>query len=350
MRLEDQLQIICSADQKLICIFKNEEGQSIRQKDFSGNPECLCIDISWTGSGVAQSTELADDEDVASSDRNQHYLKLFEWLLSIGDDVEELRGARKHWGDLLCSNVKLRPVVSSTSEPDRTGVIDVDATLKTLEKSFNLLKTARAQAGVATDNKSLDDPKFTVAHNWLFETFKDRFIENHDLHDRVHNVSVDNVLSRKTKDKLKQDTRGAFKSWKRSLVGNTAFLTALLRNGFFDSHSQQGLMLAVLQEQAKRKGEQPRSKEDSTKLRKEAWAERKKLRAARKLVMQDIPQNKLSKSQIKMLHELNTGVLEANVVAKNIEYGHGEGVTTTTAEDAVYFRWSCNLLDSFHQK
>ena len=337
--LEDQLDIVCSADQKLMCIFKHEKGQSIRQKDLAGNPECLGIDISWTASGVAQSTEPTDHSDITGTSRTEHYLR----MLSIGDNFPELFEVSKHLDTILFDQIKLRPVVS----PD--GTIDVSLTLKTLDDSVGLLKKARAHAGVVSDNTTLDEKEFQVAHNWLYKTFEDRFMENDTLRDRIHGASVEK-LDKKQKKKLASDTRGAFKSWKRSLVGNTAFLTALLRNGFFDSHSQQGLMLAVLQEQAKRKGEQARSKEDSTKLRREALAERKKLRAARKLAMQDIPENKLSKSQIKMLHELNTGVLEANVVAKNIEYGHGDGVTTRTAEDAVYFRWSCNLLDSFHQK
>ena len=177
-----------------MCIFKHEKGQSIQQKDLAGNPECLCIDISWTGSGVAQSTELTDHSDVTGTSRCAHYLK----MLSIGDHVEELRGARAHLEEILWTHVKLRPVVSSSSKPDWTGAVDVHATLKTIDNSFNLLKQARAQAGVERDNKSLENSEFKVAHDWLYQTFKDRFIENGELHDRVHNASDDN-LTRKQK-------------------------------------------------------------------------------------------------------------------------------------------------------
>ena len=87
IKLEDQLQIVYSQDQELVCIFKNEEGQSIQQKIFSGTPECLCIDISWTGSVVSQhaaqtggmssggkhSTDRTKRVEVTIKSRREHY-------------------------------------------------------------------------------------------------------------------------------------------------------------------------------------------------------------------------------------------------------------------------------------
>ena len=77
-------------------------------------------------SGGTHSTDHTKREDVTFTPRREHYLK----LLSTADNHEELRG---HLATVL-----LRPVVSSTSEPDATGVIDVNATLETLDESFNL--------------------------------------------------------------------------------------------------------------------------------------------------------------------------------------------------------------------
>ena len=342
LRLEDQLQILCSADQKLMCIFKNKEGQSISQKDLTGNPECLCIDISWTGCGVAQSTTRDDHSDITGISRNTHYLK----MLSIGEDVEELRGARTHFDKILLAHIKLRPVVSSSSKPDYTGAIDVDATLKMLDNSFKLLKHARAQAGVHRDKKSLDDKEFQVAHDWLSQTFKDYFIENDELYYRVNNARVDN-LTGKQKKNLKDATRGAFRTWKRSLVGKYEFLMAVLRNGLFDSQSQQDLLLAVLQERSQHKGEQQPSEREQKEFRKKALAARKKLRDARKLAAKDIPESDLSKSQIQMLHELDIGVLEDNMLEMNQAYKHGEGVKIRTREEAAVFRMSCNELGAY---
>ena len=95
-----------------MCILKNEEGQSIQQRIFPGTSECLCIDISWTGSGVTQPTEHTKRVDVTLKSRREVYLK----LLSTAENDDNLRG---HLATLL-----LRPFVSSTSEPDATGVID----------------------------------------------------------------------------------------------------------------------------------------------------------------------------------------------------------------------------------
>ena len=162
-KLEKQLQIVYSQDQELVCIFKNEEGQSIQQKIFSGTPECLCIDISWTGSVVPQHaaqtggmssggthpTEHTKRVDVTMKSRREHYLK----LLSTAENDEKLRGC--------LATLLLRPVASST------GVIDVDATLETLDNIFNLLRRARAQAGVVHDNKTLNNEQFGIAHTWL---------------------------------------------------------------------------------------------------------------------------------------------------------------------------------------
>ena len=116
-------------------------------------------------------------------------------MLSTAENDEDLRD---HLATLF-----LRPVVSSTSEPDATGVIDVNATLETPGESFNPLKKARAHAGVVRDNKTLDKKEFEAAHKWLLQTFKTHFIENDDLQNRIHNASVDSggdtLLTRKEK-------------------------------------------------------------------------------------------------------------------------------------------------------
>ena len=208
-------------------------------------------------SGVTQPTDHAS--------RREHYLN----LLSTAENDEDLRGR--------LATLLLRPVVSSTSEPGATGFIDVNATLETLDESFNLLKKARAHAGVERDNKTLSKEEFEVAHKWLFEVFKTHFIQNVDLRTRIVNASVDSVVTRQEKDRLRKDTRGAFKVWKRSLLGNHPFLLAVLRNGLFDTQSQQEFMIAVLQKQSNSGGDHP-VEHDREKLRSEALEARKKLK------------------------------------------------------------------------
>jgi hypothetical protein len=188
--LEDQLEILCSADQKLMCIFKHEKGQCIQQKDLAGNPECLCIDISWTGSRVAQSTEPTDHSDITGTSRTEHYLK----MLSIGDNFPELFEVSQHLDTILLDQILLRPVVSPH------GVIDVSLTLKTLDDSVGLLKKARAHAGVVSDNTILDEKEFLAALNWLHKTFEDRFMENDTLRDRIHYASVEKLNKKQKKN------------------------------------------------------------------------------------------------------------------------------------------------------
>ncbi len=345
LRLEDRLQIICSADQKLMCLFKNKESQIISQKELKGNPECLCIDISWTGSGIKQSTARNDHSDITSVSRREHYLK----MMTLSDNCEEILGAQKHFNEILSRDMKLRPVVSSSSKPNYTGVIDVDATLKTLDDSFNLLKQARAQAGVYQSNRTLEKHEFQVAHDWLHKRFRDYFIENEDLNNRVHAAAA-NDLKGKQKQALLKETRGAFKVWKRSLVGNHEFLMAVLRHGYFDAKTQQDLLQAVLQERSKKNDEDQPSQRERKELKRAAQAARKTLRDARKLEAEDIPDSDLSRSQIQLLRDLDLGVLQANMVKANKAYKHGEGVEIRTREDAAVLRMSCNQLDAYYDR
>ena len=71
------------------------------------------------------------------------------------------------------------------------------------------------------------------------------------------------------------------------------------------------------------------------------------MREARKLAEQALPESELSSPQIALLLELNSGVLEQNMLAKNKAYGHGEGVKIRTKEEAAVFRMSCNALDAY---
>jgi len=184
-------------------------------------------------------------------------------LLSTAENDEVLRGR--------LATLLLRPVVSSTSEPDPIGVIDVNATIEILDKSFDLLKKARAQAGVKRDNITLSYKEFDVAHKWLFEEFKTHFIENVNLRNRLHSAAA---VTRREKKKLRDDTRSAFRVWKRSLLGNHPFLMAVLRNGLFDTQSQQELMTAVLQEESNSCGDHP-AEHDREELRRKALEARK---------------------------------------------------------------------------
>ena len=108
---------------------------------------------------------------------------------------------------------------------------------------------------------------------------------------------------------MRKDTRGAFKVWKRSLLGNHAFLMAVVRNGLFDTQSQQELMTAVLQEQSNSGDDHP-AEHDREERRRKALEARKKLKDARKLADRGLPESELSCPQNELLLEFDSGLLE----------------------------------------
>ena len=341
-RLEDRLQIICSADQKLMCLFKNKESQIISQKELKGNPECLCIDISWNGSGIDQSTDRGDQSDATGASRRKEYLK----LMAIGDSCEEVRGQSRHFNEILKKHVKLRPVVSSSSKSAYTGAIDIDATLRALDDSFKLLKQARAYAGVYQNKRPLDKKEMGDAIGWLRQRFMNYFMENEVLYNRVQSAASDALMG-KAKNKLRKDIRGPFKVWLHSLVGNTEFCMAVLRNGYFDSQQQLDLLHAVLQERAEREEEAQLPEHERKALKKAAQAARKAFRDAQKLQAKGLPDKKLTSPQIELLRDLERNVLYENMIKANKAYKHGEGAEIRTREAAALLRMSCNALQDY---
>ena len=340
--LEARLQIICSVDQKLMALFKNKENETIAQRELKGNPECLCIDISWNGSGIDQSTDRGDQSDATGASRRKEYLK----LMAIGDSCEEVRGQSRHFNEILKKHVKLRPVVSSSSKSAYTGAIDIDATLRALDDSFKLLKQARAYAGVYQNKRPLDKKEMGDAIGWLRQRFMNYFMENEVLYNRVQSAASDALMG-KAKNKLRKDIRGPFKVWLHSLVGNTEFCMAVLRNGYFDSQQQLDLLHAVLQERAEREEEAQLPEHERKALKKAAQAARKAFRDAQKLQAKGLPDKKLTSPQIELLRDLERNVLYENMIKANKAYKHGEGAEIRTREAAALLRMSCNALQDY---
>jgi len=75
----------------------------------------------------------------------------------------------------------------------------------------------------------LSSRTFDVAYKLLKSIFKEKFMRN----PRLSAVDPDS-LHHKGPKKWKGDVRGAFKSWCRELLGDHAFLLAVLRHGLFD--------------------------------------------------------------------------------------------------------------------
>ena len=337
-------------------MFKYEEGQYIQQKMFPATPECLWIDISWTSGVVSQhaaqtgsmskgdtdSTDHTKCVDFTPTSRSKHYLR----LLSTAESDEDRHGS--------LAQLFLTPVVLSTSESDVTGAIDVIESLRMLDISFDLLKEARAEAGVERDNKTLSEREFETAHTWLRKIFQAHFMQNVDLQSRIEYASENYAsLTRKQKAKMRNDIRNAFKVWKRSLLGNHAVLMAILRNGWFDTNTQQELITAVLQEQSNSGDNRP-AEQDRKKLRRMALDARRQLKEAKKLAYKlesdELQECDLSWQQHKMLDMLNSGLLENQVLESNTAYGHGEGTKITSKEEAACLRMSFNTLKEYFSR
>ena len=97
---------------------------------------------------------------------------------------------------------------------------------------------------------------------------------------------------------------------------------AVLRNGLFDTESQQKLMIAVLEEQSNSGDDHP-AEHDREELRRKALEARKKLKDARKLADRLLPESQLSSEEHALLIQLNSGLLQKNRFGEN---SGGEGI------------------------
>ena len=324
--LKDHIQMIQSEDCELTGIFKATKGECIQRQTFPSIQECLGIHIFWNcddrSGEVTQLTQSHKRDVVTLLSRRQHYLE----LLVAAENHADLRGR--------LATILLRPVVSST-----TGVIDVNKTLEKMDSNFELLKQARAWAGVETNNTPLCKEEFDTALAWLKDTFEKLYMENVDLKDRItlRRESNSAAFTRTEKKKLRSHTRNAFKSWTHSLFGNHSFFMAVLRRGFFDASSQMELLIAVLQEEEfEASADRDSTEHDKKKLREQALEARSKLRAARRL--KNLEPSQLLHADIQLLEELDSGLLVENVSAANQAYGHGEGIKHITKEEYAISR------------
>ena len=157
------------------------------------------------------------------------------------------------------------------------------------------------------------------------------------------------MIRGKEKEKLRKDARNAFKSWKHTLLGNHTFLLAVLRNGIFDTRSQQELMIAVLQEQndLMNSDDDHSPEQDKKELRGKALEAQQKLKDARKLSNKVFIESDLSRQDLQLLKEFSCGLLDKKVKENDNAYGHGRGVRIVTKEEKACFRMSRNTLDAY---
>ena len=191
----------------------------------------------------------------------------------------------------------LYPVRSTASSSDGTqfcGAVDIEQTLQRLDGALSIIQNARKQAlhtgheatttGATQHNVTLTKEQMSKAHQWLrVECFEAKYMHNEELKSRIARYEANHKsLTPKLSRKLKDDRRGAFKSWKFNLLGNAALFNTVLSCGIFEAGDQRRFLLAYL-EQLEQKSEPNVSKEEKEQRRINAKEARQTLRGAMEL-------------------------------------------------------------------
>ena len=223
-----------------------------------------------------------------------------------------------------------------------TGPVDIATSVRCFETALKRLQAAREEVGV-TDNQKLTDQQFNKAQRWLQKAcFEKHFMRNKDLAKEIRTYDdPHNWLSREHKQFIRSRRRSAFKSWKRSLLGNTALVHAVLSYGIVDPQEMREFMKHFFRISEDPDVAEPEvNHEDRESLRREALAARKRLRRAR-YIQRKIESSYWTPSAIGHLRKngywtpsaddleelklLESGELREICERKNKAYGHGFG-------------------------
>ena len=149
-------------------------------------------------------------------------------------------------------------------------------------------------------------------------------------------------FSRKEKQAIRNDRRGAFKSWAETLLGGFHFFKAVMRHGLFEISDQRDLAAAILREkELAGQKETPAAGTGAEVLRMKAWQARKELRSAealqRKIAQGDA--TTLRPHEERLIQRLRSGALHSQATQANKAYGHGRGSAQhMTTEGAAVLR------------
>ena len=152
------------------------------------------------------------------------------------------------------------------------------------------------------------------------------------------------------KKKINSDFRGAFRVWLRSLLGEKAFASALLRHGIFDFSDLRRCAQALREGSSDDGGvSQSARHTPNPQLRRAAVSARRQEKDAKKYAMWLSQGWTLSSWQRKQIMLLETGVLAKQVRAANAAYGFGKGAEEPlTREGAMMLRaFTDEVLDNF---
>ena len=130
-------------------------------------------------------------------------------------------------------NVKIHS--SSVGEKRKFHEINTQS----LRKALGIAREARQASGVNEDNIMLSAEQVHKAFSWLHrEVFEEHYVNNAKLRDDIerHQTHLENSSSRREKQQLHQNSRGAFKVWMFSLLGNKQLFKYILIHGVFDAN------------------------------------------------------------------------------------------------------------------
>ena len=208
-----------------------------------------------------------------------------------------------------------------------TSPIDVDVSGNTFVSAILLLKKIRADVGAKTDGKTLTNVQFEEGLEILKTTFETNFLLNRKLADDLRRKKDDpSALTREEKKQINTEFRGAFSVWLRSLLGDKAFVFALLRHGIFDFSDLRKCAQALRQEASDDGGISQSARDaPNPKLRQAAVRARRRERDAKKYKRWAIQGWICTPWEQQQIILLERGDLAKQVRSANAAYGFGKG-------------------------
>ena len=177
-------------------------------------------------------------------------------------------------------------------------------------------------------------------------------MHSEELKHRIHIYDNDpNTLDRRKKKQVRDARNGAYKAWRKTLLGNKDLVHAIIQHGLFRMDDIQEFM-AVFLDQTKKVRDETSSGEHSAEqnresLRREAVAARRTLKQAKKLALVTAERD-LTSQEWELVQRLDNGKLEEVLKAKERAYGHGTSLPKPmSCHEAILFRVSCNQMDRY---
>ena len=276
-------------------------------------------------------------QGVQLTPRRQVYLRVLQGLTNNDGLMESCPDSERV---ILTVRKLYQPIAPRTIDADgvyHTEPIDIQLSCDTFVGAILLLKKLRADVGVPEDGVTLSKAQFAQAWKELNLIFRNHFMLNEELAADVRAKATDpGSLSRDEKARINHESRGAFHSWLRSLLGDKAFVVALLKHGTFES-SDLYRCAETLRGEIKSSGgvAQPAHSKPDPKLRQAARQARAEEKQAEKWARWHSQGWQLSDWQTKQVMRFQSQELTKNKKEANAAYGFGSGAQETMTREQL---------------